>query len=174
MDKSNKWINLQDISMWKNSWYDAMMYSDLQGIQIAFSNAEISLDKRVYLLARSEWFNPTLLVRQENSGRVFLVVVGDNPYAINLLQENDEHLILDGELNLEDISWIPKMKIVVFYKHYIVRNEYQKVVVGYESELEYWIKEETIRDEKYMIETHRIFNFDDSVDSHPWKIPEDW
>lgn len=170
MKKNNKWENLQDILVGKNSWFDA----DLQGIKIAFSNAEIPLDERVCLLARSEWFNPTLLVQQENSGRVFVVVVGDNPYAINLLRENDEYLMLDGELSLEDISWIPKMKIVVFYKRYIVRNEYQKVVIGYESESEYWIKEETIKNEKYMIETHRRYSFDASLDSLPSKIPEDW
>ena len=157
MNKSKMLMDLQDISAWRNSWYDA----DLQGIEIAHSNEQISLDERVRLLARAEWVNPTLLVQLENSAKVFIVVVGENPYAINILREDDEYLIQDGELCLKNISWIPEMKIVVFYKYYIVRGKYQKVVIGYESKSEYWIKEETVRNEENVIETSCRFSFDD-------------
>lgn len=37
------------------------------------------------------------------------------------------------------------MKIIFFCKHYIVCDEYQKVIVGYESDSEHWAKEETIK-----------------------------
>lgn len=170
MNISKKWINLQDISTWNNSSFDTM-YTDLHGMQIAFLNANIPLDDRVYLLSRSESFNPSLLVQQESSGKLFVVVVGSKPYAISLLQENDEHLVLDGELALEDISWIPHMKILAFYKHYIVHNEYQKVIVGYESESEHWMKEETVSSEKYMFETHRRFIFQET---QAFFVPKDW
>ena len=98
-----KWIDLRDISKWKGSPLDTM-YSDLRGIQASFLDENISLNERVCLLARSESFNPTLLVQQEQSGKIFVEVVGSNPYAIDIFQENDEHLILEGELIIEDIN----------------------------------------------------------------------
>lgn len=168
-----KWIDLRDISKWKGFPLDTM-YSDLRGIQASFLDENISLNERVCLLARSESFNPTLLVQQEQSEKIFVEVVGSNPYAIDIFQENDEHLILEGELIIEDINWIPFMKIVSFYKHYIVHHEYQKVVVGYESKAEHWIKEEAIRTEKYMIEAHRRFNDTDFQNISPHIVPDDW
>lgn len=173
LNSSKKWINLQDISIWRNNSSCDTTYTDLHGIQNAFLNANIPLDDRVYLLARSESFNPSFLIQQESSGKVFVVVIGSNPYAICLLQENDEHLVLDGELVLEDISWIPHMKIVAFYKHYLVHNEYQKVIVSYESQSEHWVKEETISSEKYMFETRRRFNPSDLL-PFTGVIPQDW
>ena len=175
MNNSKKWINLQDISIWKDFSYDTMtMYNGLHGIQTAFINTNVPLDDRIHLLCRSELFNPSFLVQQESFGKVFVVVIGSKPYAICLLQENDEHLVLDGELVLEDISWISHMKILTFYNRYIVHNEYQKVVVGYESRFEHWIKEETIKNENYMFETHHRFNETDLVNSLPSVIPNDW
>lgn len=171
---SNDWIELQDISMWKDTPFDTM-YPDLRGIQTAFQKRNISLNERVRLLARVESFNPSLMVQQEKSGKIFVVVVGSDPYAINILRENDEHLILEGELCIEHLNWDPFMKIATFFKHYVVHNEYQKVVFSYENETEYWIKEETIKNEEYMIETHRVFHFSEPGDvSSAFVIPTDW
>ncbi len=172
MNKTNEWIDIVDISMWKTSPFDTM-FSDLRGIQIAFSRSKVSVNNRIRILSRVESYSPALIVQQEKTGSVFLTVVGKNPYAISILDENDKLFILDGELCIEDISWLPAMKIVVFLKHYILHNEFQKVIVGYEGISEHWKKEESIKDENYLFETHYKFNYTES-DPLPWIIPEDW
>ena len=116
---------------------------NLNTIKEAFLSSNISVNEDIRLVSRCEALETAFIVQQKESARMFLVANGRYPYAFEILSDNDVALLLEGEMEIEDIDWLIYKKVVAFYKRYIVHGERQKVVIGFESLYELWIKEET-------------------------------
>lgn len=171
------WVDLRDdpISMFSEESY---LDGDLRRIKIAFLNGQITLECEVKILSRVESYEPALIVLQRKTGYVYLAVAGNKPYAVKLTDDSEAALIEEGEVIIEDINWLPHMKIVSFFKHYLLSETFQKVIAGFESDKKWWIKKEPVITEENMYENHYKFRKETSgltcLPEDAWTIPKDW
>ena len=95
----------------------------------------------VYIYDICPPFGEWALVSSKNTGELFLVCADNENTMYSLLATSDSNALFDGELRCVNVSWICNHRLLVFYKHYLVSNTYQQVIVRYESSSEFRIYE---------------------------------
>lgn len=114
---------------------------ELLEIRQLLNEADMGGVSSIYLLSMINEEVPAMVALSRDPVELFLVLSGNRHECYDLLWQSDKALFYDGELGVGNISWLASENILVFYKYYIVHNDLRKVIVCFDSEKTFFIKE---------------------------------
>ena len=152
---------------------------DIKWVKHMLVNMGYSSTNRIIIHSRLEAYAPLMLVQLIEEGIIILMIAGEEAKGFVVSNKCDSPLFIDGELEIiGEISWLYRNQMCVFYKHYILSDEYVKVIVDFEDLGDVTVTEKYIgKEERYVAKEERRYQLmkEKGLTETPNPvIPSDW